>query len=142
MCLSRRGYFYVSCQPLALVKERFRHLSNLELADHGCVNGSLEITILIGANHYWKLVTGKVTHGTTGPTAIHTVLGWVLSGPAPNISDSDATLNLISAHALKVEALTLQCNDCNLDQRLKEFWDLETLGIRKSESLVYGTFIP
>ena len=131
----------LSGQPVALAKERFRHLSNLELADHGCVNGSLEINILIGADHYWKLVTGKVTHGTTGPTAIHTVLGWVLSGPVPNISGPEATLNLMSAHALKVKAFTLQCNDCDLYQRLKEFCDLETLGIRKSESSVYDKFM-
>ena len=122
-------------------KERFRHLSNLELADHGSVKGSLEINILIGADHYWKFVTGKVTHGTTGPTAIHTVLGWVLSGPVPNVSGHEAALNLISAHALKVEAFTFQCNDCSLDQRIKEFWDLETLGIRKNESSVYDTFM-
>ena len=111
----------LSGQPIAIAKERFRHLSNLELADHGCVKGSLEIYILIGADHYWKLVTRKVAHGTTGPTAIHTVLGWVLSGPVPNISGHEAALNLISAHALKVEAFTLQCNDCSLDQRIKEF---------------------
>ena len=131
----------LSGQPIALTKERFRHLSNLELADHGCVKGSLEINILIGADHYWKFVTGKVVHGTTGPTAIHTVLGWVLSGPVPNISGHEASLNLISAHALKVEAFTLQCNDCSLDQRIREFWDLETLGIRKNESSVYDKFM-
>ena len=131
----------LSGQPIAIAKERFRHLSNLELADHGSVKGSLEINILIGADHYWKFVTGKVTHGTTGPTAIHTVLGWVLSGPVPNVSGHEAALNLISAHALKVEAFTFQCNDCSLDQRIKEFWDLETLGIRKNESSVYDTFM-
>ena len=94
----------LSGQPIALARERFRHLSNLELADDGCVKGNLEINILIGADHYWKLVTGKVAQGTAGPTAIHTVLGWVLSGPVPNISGHEAALNLISAHALKVEA--------------------------------------
>ena len=64
-----------------------------------------------------------------------------MSGPVPSTSGHEAALNLISAHALKVEAFTFQCKDCSLDQRIKEFRDLETLGIRKNESSLYDTFM-
>ena len=46
------------------------------------VQGSkLEVDMLIGADHYWDLVTGAVYKNKGGPTAIQTRLGWVLSGP-------------------------------------------------------------
>ena len=40
-----------------------------------------QIYILVGADQYWNLVTGRVVQGKSGPTVIHTKLTWVLSGP-------------------------------------------------------------
>ncbi|KAL5503390.1 hypothetical protein EMCRGX_G010330 [Ephydatia muelleri] len=45
------------------------------------------------------------------------------------------------AHALKLEASVLQRHDCDLDQRLKKFWNLETLGIKEGEMPAYNQFI-
>ena len=45
-----------------------------------------EVDILIGYDQYWNVVTGEVRKGTSGPTAINTILGWVLSGPVENHS--------------------------------------------------------
>ena len=53
----------------------------------------------------------------------------------------EASMNLISAHALKLEASVLQCHDCDLDIRLKEFLNLETLGIKEGEMPAYSQFI-
>ena len=39
------------------------------------------IDILIGSDQYWQLVTGEVVKSKSGPTAMNTKLGWVLSGP-------------------------------------------------------------
>ena len=69
------------------------------------------------------------------------MLGWVLSGPVPGIMCEEASTNLISAHALKLEASVLQRHDCDLDQRLKKFWNLETLGIKEGEIPAYNQFI-
>ena len=49
--------------------------------------------------------------------------------------------NLITAHALKLEASVLQCHVCDLDQRLKKFWDLETIGIKEGEMPAYSQLI-
>lgn len=74
----------LSCQPLAYTKQRYSHLADLDLADSSRVGNELQIDALIGSDHYWQLATGKVIQGQSGPTAIHTHLGWVLSGPVCN----------------------------------------------------------
>ena len=55
--------------------------SNLELADSPSGDKELNIDILIGSEYYWKPVTGEVIREDGGPIALHTNLGWVLSGP-------------------------------------------------------------
>lgn len=76
----------------------YEHLSGLELAYSGDVTAILEIDLLIGSDHYWKLVTSRVVKGTGGPTAIETRLGWVLSGPAEGLQE-DTAINLVSTHS-------------------------------------------
>jgi len=76
----------LSCQPVVYTKQQYSHLSGLDLADLSCVGDELKIDVLIGSDHYWQLVTGKVVRG---PTAIHTQLGWVLSGPVGNTSGNN-----------------------------------------------------
>ena len=71
----------LSCQPIVYTKQKYLHLAELELADSSWVGEELQIDVLIGSDHYWQLATGKVIQGQSGPTAIHTRLGWVLSGP-------------------------------------------------------------
>ena len=131
----------IAGQPITLARDTYPHLFGLNLADDSDRSESLAISILIGADHYWKLATGRVRRGKTGPTAIETVLGWVLSGPVPGITCGETSTNLISAHALKLETSVLQCHDCDLDQRLKKFWDLETLGIKEGESQEWRQFV-
>ena len=63
------------------------HLSGLELADPGVDGKDLEIDLLIGSDHYWKVVTGRIVRGDNGPTAIETRLGWILSGPSATNSN-------------------------------------------------------
>ena len=68
-------------QPIRDSKQRFPHLAGIKLADPDCNDQSLEISILIGSDLYWTLVTGRVKRGVNGPAAVETRLGWVLSGP-------------------------------------------------------------
>ena len=126
----------LSGQPLNLASEHFPYLAGLELADSSSLEDNLDIGILIGADQYWKLVTGKIRQEGTGPTAVETKLGWVLSGPVPGVSHGGTSVNFVSTHVLKVE-----CSDCDLDTTLKAFWDLDTLGIKDNESSVYEDFI-
>ena len=71
-----------TCQPIAYTKEKYDHLADLDLADFSRVGNDLEVDAMIDSDHYWQLVTGQVIHGQSGPTAINTNLGWVLSGPS------------------------------------------------------------
>ena len=46
------------CEPLSLLTTR--HLANLDLADFSQAGDELQIDTLIGSDHYWQLMTGKV----------------------------------------------------------------------------------
>ena len=70
----------LSCQPIAYTKQKYNHLADRDLADSSRVGDELQIDALIGSDHYWQLATEKVILGQSGPTAIHTHLGWVQFG--------------------------------------------------------------
>ena len=38
--------------------------------------------ILVGSDQYWNIPTGELIKGETGPVALNTYFGWMLSGPA------------------------------------------------------------
>ena len=99
----------------------------------------LEIDLLIGSDHYWKLVTGKVVKGGGRLTAIETKLGWVLSGPAEGLQE-DTVVNFTSthpSHMLRVDSVT---ESESLEAGLKRFWELESLGILKDEQSIHKQF--
>ena len=68
-------------QPVSCISETYKYISKLELADHCYGEDVLNIDMLIGSDQYWDLITGNVVRKANGPTAVHTRLGWVLSGP-------------------------------------------------------------
>ena len=79
---------------------------------------------MVGSDYYWELVTGSVCKGCKGPTAIHTKLGWVLSGPSAHTDCNQSTVNLSVTHVLHAETV-LEDPPCALDERLRAFWELE-----------------
>ena len=99
--------------------------------------------ILIGSDQYWRMVTGEVKRGESGPTALHTRLGWVLSGPIESSThDHDPSVNLVSStHVLRCATEPSQPQNNDLTGELKRFWDLESLGISSSEQSVHSQFI-
>jgi len=101
------------------------------------------VDILIGSDQYWQLVTGEVRRGEGGPTALHTRLGWVLSGPKENSNcECGPSVNLASsAHVLGCAAEPSQPLNNDLTGGLKRFWDLESLGISSPEQSVHSQFI-
>ena len=52
------------------------------------------------------------------------------------INQEHTSVNLFTAYVLQTEA-----SEASLDERLKLFWDLETLGIRNDECSVYDHFM-
>ena len=75
-----------------------------------------------------------------GPTAVHTKLGWVLSGPVQGLQQGNSRVNLISTHSLRVGGEIVQNDKQDLDERLKMFWNLDALGIIEDECSVYEEF--
>ena len=126
-----------SCHPTnpACIEENQR-LASLDLADFGDTSSSLGVDILIGSDYYWSLVTGEICCGDSGPIAIHTKLGWVLSGPIA-LSDQ-SSVNLIT-HVLKADVLQPIMEPLN--DTLRSFWELESLGIRGPEKTVHNEFV-
>ncbi len=78
------------------------HLASLDLADYSDGELSMEIDMLIGSDLCWDVVTGGVSREVQGPVAIHTKLGWVLSGPTPSERALQCSTNLMLV--LRVDA--------------------------------------
>ena len=130
----------VCCQPISLTQSSYDYLLELDLANSSLSGNKLDIYILIGSDYYWMLVTGRVLRDKDGPTAIHSRLGWILSGPTDVSSQSDTFVNLISSHSLLADSsLELEPQD-DLDSALRKFWTLESLGISSDEPSVYDVF--
>ena len=58
------------------------HLKGLVLAHPITKEENFEISLLIGADHYWDFVENHIIRGN-GPTAMQSKLGYLLSGPLP-----------------------------------------------------------
>ena len=127
----------LTSQPISQSQERYDHLIGLELADSADTSDALEVDVLIGSDWYWNLATGKVIRGRSGPIAIHTKVGWVLSGPT-NHREVAVNLTVTSTHALKIDTCPLELS---LEDCLKQFWELESLGITRNEVSVYEKFV-
>ena len=127
----------IAGQPISICCNDFDHLAGLDLADYSDGNESLEIDILIGSDQYWELVTGETRHGDSGPVAICTKLGWVLSGPTASTTTDDPAACLFT-HSLRVDGMSRNLQQ--LDNRIKAFWELESFGISSSEHTVYDDF--
>ncbi|GFY41999.1 integrase catalytic domain-containing protein [Trichonephila inaurata madagascariensis] len=98
-------------------------LENLVLADSpDCQE---PITILIGADYYYDVVTGKIKHLSKKLVAVETIFGWCLQGRNGE-NQSSLALSVIVQENL------------NKDQ-LKNFWDIEVSGLinSKNESNVF-----
>lgn len=119
----------LSCQPIAYTKQKYNHLADLGLADTSQVGDELQIDALIGSDHYWQLATGKIILGQSGPTVIHTHLGWVLSGPVWSAAEQNR-LNSQVSHTLHIQSPS---SASHLDNLLTQFWELELLGITQKE---------
>ena len=127
----------LTSQPITTSGECQEHLLGLELADSADSDDVLEVDVLIGSDWYWNLVTGRVIRGKSGPIAIHTKVGWILSGPATNPTTVNLTLSS-PTHMLKIDTFKVEPS---LDDRLKQFWELESLGIPTNETPVYEKFL-
>lgn len=77
-----------------------------------------ELSLLIGADYYWQVVSGKVQRITESLVAIESSFGWSLQGPISSSSVTDTTCMHISLEV-----------DTKISEQLHAFWEVESLGI-------------
>ena len=94
------------CTPLSdqcgsIPKNQF-DLKYLKLSDSSDSKFSCKVDILTGADYYCDFATGNIRCENSGPVAVETILGWVLSGTYEFENNISATVNLSSTHVLKL----------------------------------------
>ncbi|MCV6575674.1 MAG: hypothetical protein OIF58_08065, partial [Cohaesibacter sp.] len=118
-------------QSIAKGSNTHAHLKGLKLADDCTGDHDVVVDILVGSDQYWNLVSGRVILGEDGPTAIQTKLGWVLSGPIHGATQDDRQQNnLVTTHVLKSAVKPVDVTNKSLDENLRTFWELQSLGIK------------
>ena len=90
--------------------------------------GQQDKDVLIGSDYYFDIVSGDVIHGRSGPVAVSSTFGWVLSGltSAEESRQKSSTTNLIME---RPELMTLSPCDSHsendaLCNALQKFWDM------------------
>ena len=122
----------ISNQVISGALERHPYLRDLELVDFSNedeLNADKTVQILVGADFYWRLVDGEVYRGdSSGPVAMRTRLGWVLSGPTKMVSDNLSP----NSHVLNIQVMSLGEHD-SISKELKKFWENESIGIKEQK---------
>ena len=129
-------------QAVQFARENHTHLKDITLSE--CISEeNRPVDILIGADQYWNIANGEVKRGASGPVAMNTKFGWTLSGPVENAPRSDThSVNLAATHVLRIDTHRDETDvqDMELNEKLRTFWELESIGIRQEENSVLETF--
>ena len=123
----------IVCRSLNESVRFYEHLHGIELAEPAGEGELIEFDILIGLDFYWDIITGEVIRGISGPTAVYSRLGWILSGPT--VTDSSSLMT----HVLTTGVRAIE-DKSRLGEQLASFWKLESLGILEHELTLYDQF--
>ena len=110
-------------EPIEIDWDECPHLKDLDLAESALPQGG-EVDILVGLNHYLKLVEGTIVRHPQNPdlpAALATVFGFVVFGPTGRI------------RAQEVKCLFVQVGDESLNEQLERFWALDTFGMNEEK---------
>ena len=126
--------FPTICAPLpAKVNiSEYSNFDSLELADFNSCDSSNDndsVDILVGAVHYWDIVTGDVIHGGNGPTAVSSKLamGWLLSGPSKKPQSNSNTFSNLILTGEQFDNSSTASDQDELTTSLKRFWEVESV---------------
>ena len=131
--------FPVICSslPSRINIEEFVHLDGLDLAENFKPDANEEIDVLIGSNYYWEIVLGEMRKGESGPVAVSSRLGWLLSGPLHDSANpTDVLSNLIISGKSELGHNGAYDEEQDLVGTLKKFWECESISIHLSEDAV------
>ena len=89
---------------------------------------TVSIDILVGADHYWDIVTGDVIHGGNGPTAVSSKLGWrLLSGLSKQPQSNSNTFSNLILTGEQFDNSSTASDQDELTTSLKRFWEVESV---------------
>ncbi len=130
--------FPTICSPIAtrVSVSDYAHLTGLKLADSYEDHNDKDISILVGANFYFDFITGDTRKGSSGPIAVSSKLGWLLSGPVAYDNENITCFNVNSTLVLdflpgRNEVLEEQRE---ITESLNKFWKQEACGLTDNES--------
>ena len=107
----------VPITTFAVYIKRMEYLQGLKLAHPSMKDDVFNISLLIGADHYWDFVENHTVRGK-GPTAVQSKLGYLLSGPLIGTTSTClATTSMLH--------VTLSHKEEEYDQ--EEIWEIENV---------------
>jgi len=90
-----------------------------------------DIHLLIGMDHYWDIVEGETVRGKNGVVAVKTCLIYVISR---HRECHGARTKTLITKAMKASITPTDIDD------VKQFWDLESIGIKDDQSKEENAF--
>ncbi|KAL3226871.1 hypothetical protein MRX96_024590 [Rhipicephalus microplus] len=111
---------------IAMMRDHNLALADVAQGDHA---QQFTISVLIGSDHYWRVVTRRVERFTDTLCAVEAIFGWVIGAGDGKVK------HRLSSH--NMSALFLACSDkcCTavLPQDPSDIWRLDTIGISDGE---------
>ena len=137
------------CSPLTTTLDigRYPHLEGLVLADKGLLDDSTpNIDILIGSDYYFDIIMGEVQWGDKGPVAVESEFGWLVSGNAQakksgEREESASCLIAEGPELVHPHNLFVSTNDDKLTEAVREFWNIESIGILEPSQSIESEFL-
>ena len=120
------------CSPLSTKVDAYHltELESIELANYNPSSDGGKIDILIGSDHYWEVVTGEIVRDASGPVALNSKFGWILSGPVKHGRGQQGfTYASLILQGAEVADTNQNESDISLKKELRHFWETESTGI-------------
>ena len=105
------------------------HLEDLQLADELDDNCRM-IDVLVGSDYYWEIVSSETVRGDSGPAAVLSKFGWLLSGP---LRDSVTSGTVVSNVIISGDCPFASQENDELINNLERFWKTESIGIQETK---------
>ena len=122
-------------QPVMTVSHIYRsipYLQKLPLAHPVTGDENFEISVLIGADYYWKFVQDHIVQGD-GPTAVKSQLSYLLSGPL-TLPQS------VETATMHIAILSCTTNKKLSNQNLSSFWKSKSVATAMTSNVPNDMF--
>ena len=127
------------CEPIAnatVALDNYPHLKSLAFATDLEQPSQIRPDILLGCDQYWSLLMGEMVKSESGPVAIKTHQGWILSGPAM-VKEAAVQRATLVTYVLRVDGVN---KNRRLEKESNSLWNLESIGIVETHESVQTQF--